>query len=118
MNVIQRGKENIEKVALVLKWALPLLFVVLTVAYLVRIISYVWFSDDLPIMFSKEPLLTIGLPLAGITSLALVLALDQAPEKIKFKGLSLELEGVAGQLILWVVCFLSFVGAIKLLASA
>jgi amino acid transporter len=50
--------------------------------------------------------LTLGLPLAALGSLALVIVLPAtSSEKLKFEGLSFKLEGPAVQIVLWVVFF-------------
>jgi cytochrome bd-type quinol oxidase subunit 2 len=56
--------------------------------------------------------LTLGLPLAALGSLALVIVLPAtSSEKLKFEGLSFKLEGPAVQIVLWVVCFFAIEGA-------
>ena len=54
----------------------------------------------------------IGLPAAALTSMTLVLVLKQTAGPIEFKGLSFEFKGTSGEVILWVICFLSIVYSI------
>ncbi len=104
---------NIRLVILSFKWMLSLLFLLVVVVYIVKLISFLWFSSALSQAFNIYPLLSIGLPVAALMALGLVLSLEQESSKIKFKIIGLELQGVAGQLILWVICFLSIIIAIK-----
>lgn len=57
----------------------------------------------------------VGLPIAGVFSVFLVVVLQQTTGPISFKGLGFEFEGTSGQVVLWMMCFLSIAGAIKLL---
>lgn len=57
----------------------------------------------------------IGLPMTAIASLFIVLVLEYFSGKIEFEILSLKFKGAAGQIIFWILCFLSIVLAIKLL---
>lgn len=113
MDILEKAKQNIEVISLSFKWVLPLLFILMVAVYVVKLIGYVWFEIDLRIVFENYPLLTVGMPLAALLALGLVLSLEQKTDNIRFKAFAIELEGVAGQLILWVICFLSIVGAMK-----
>lgn len=57
----------------------------------------------------------VALPSAVIGALVVVSLFRQAESPIKIKGLGLELEGAAGPVVLWVLCFLAMTAAIKLL---
>ena len=57
----------------------------------------------------------IGLPMAAIASLFIVLILEYVSGKIEFEILGLKFKGAAGQIIFWIICFLSMVLSIKLL---
>jgi len=58
----------------------------------------------------------IGLPMAAIAAFVLVSWLSQrSGEGVHFRALGMELSGPTGEVVLWVVCFLSMAGAIKLL---
>lgn len=58
---------------------------------------------------------TIGLPMAALLSAFIVVALRHSKGPIKFEGLGFKFEGSSGQVILWVICFLSITVAIRLL---
>jgi hypothetical protein len=57
----------------------------------------------------------VGLPAAAAVSFILVVLLRQIDGPIEFEGLGFKFRGAAGQVVLWVLCFLAFSGAIKLL---
>lgn len=59
----------------------------------------------------------VGLPFAALLSAFIVVALHHAAGPLKFEGLGFKFEGGAGEVILWVVCFLAIAGAIRLLWS-
>jgi hypothetical protein len=53
-------------------------------------------------------------PVAAVASLALVTLLPlttSSSEPLKLKGLTVEVEGPAAQIILWVMCFIAIVAA-------
>lgn len=59
---------------------------------------------------------TLGLPIAALGSLALVIVLPAATnQSLKVEGAGFKIEGPTIQIILWVLCFLTIVGSIKLL---
>ena len=57
----------------------------------------------------------IGLPGAAGGAFALVVFLRQTEGPIEFVGLGFTVKGAAGQLVMWILCFLSFVAGLKLL---
>lgn len=59
------------------------------------------------------PVVVLG-PLAATAAFVVVSVFSQTEGPIRFKGLGFEFEGGAGPVILWVVCFLSVVGAIRM----
>ncbi len=60
----------------------------------------------------------VGLPLGALLAAFIVVALRHTEGPIKFEGLGFKFEGGAGQVILWVICFLAIAAAIRLLWSA
>ncbi|HHG3620482.1 TPA: hypothetical protein ACPV0G_000754 [Vibrio parahaemolyticus] len=111
----QKAQVILERVVLGFKWVLTFMLLLLAVVYLFKLTEYVWFKDGLQQAISYSPMLAVGLPISGVIALALVLALEQKAENIKFKAIGFEFEGAAGQIILWVITFLAMVLAIKTL---
>ena len=56
-----------------------------------------------------------GLPGAAAASFIIVTLFRQGEEPIRIKGLGFEIQGAAGPVVLWVLCFLAICGGIKLL---
>lgn len=56
----------------------------------------------------------VGLPAGAAVSFILVVLLRQAEGEFKFEALTFKFSGASGQVAMWVVCFLAFAGAIKL----
>jgi hypothetical protein len=57
----------------------------------------------------------IGLPLAAVTAFIVIAILRQSEQPLEFEGLGFKFRGPAGEIVLWVGCFLASVGAIRLL---
>jgi len=58
---------------------------------------------------------TMGLPCAALTSLALVVFLRTTDGPIEFDVFGVKFKGASGPIVMWVLCFLSMAGAIRLL---
>jgi hypothetical protein len=56
-----------------------------------------------------------GIPVSFVTSLVLVLAFRREAGPIEFEALGFKFKGASGPLIFWVICFLAFVTALRLL---
>lgn len=59
-----------------------------------------------------------GLQIAAAVAFAIVIFLRQVDGPVEFKALGFEFKGAAGQVIMWVICFLAITVAIKLCWSA
>lgn len=57
----------------------------------------------------------IGLPFAFLGAFAVVSLFRQSEGAMEFEAIGIKLKGAAGQVILWVICFLAISGAIALL---
>ena len=57
----------------------------------------------------------ILVPMSGLASLCIVLLLRLSSGPLEFKAIGFEFRGASGQVVLWVVCFLAMVAAVKLL---
>jgi hypothetical protein len=72
--------------------------------------------------FTNAPAQNLGLPCAGIAAFAIVAALLSAfppalnaSGQLELKAFSMEFSGPSGPITLWLMCFLGFVVAMKLL---
>lgn len=57
----------------------------------------------------------IGLPFAFLAAFIVVALFRQSEGAIEFEAIGVKLKGAAGQIVLWVICFLAITGAIALL---
>jgi len=57
----------------------------------------------------------VGLPFAAIAAFIVVAILRQSEQPVEFQGLGFRFRGPAGEIVLWIGCFLAIVGAIWLL---
>lgn len=66
--------------------------------------------------FVKEQIVGIvGIPAAASLAAIIVVMFRQTEGPIEFEAVFLKLKGAGGPVVLWVLCFLSIVGSIKLL---
>jgi len=57
----------------------------------------------------------VGLPAAAFGAFVIVVLFRQAETPIRIKALGFELEGAAGPVVLWFLCFVAIAGTLKLL---
>ena len=55
----------------------------------------------------------VGLPGAAAVAFVIVVFLRQAEGPVEFEGLGFKVKGAAGQVLMWVLCFMSITAAIK-----
>src|SRR5262245_22999957 len=60
----------------------------------------------------------VGLPLAALLAAFVVVALRHTGGPLKFEAFGFKFEGGAGQVILWVICFLAITAAIRVVWNA
>jgi hypothetical protein len=81
---------------------------------LILIVVALWNRVDPEVV--KRNLATIGgLPFAFITAFAIVALFRQAETPLDFDGFGLKMKGAAGEIMLWVICFVAISGSIALL---
>ena len=95
-------------------WLILLIVPIATGAALVMMTSIIPLESIISIV-TKHFAVAIGLPMAALVAAFIVIGLQFTEGPITFKGLGFEFEGAAGQVILWVICFLAISLAIKLL---
>jgi hypothetical protein len=57
----------------------------------------------------------VGLPLAAVAAFIVVAVFRQSENPIEFEALGFKLKGAAGEIVLWIACFMSLVIEIRLL---
>lgn len=87
-----------------------------SVVFLFFLVYHSWGTDSWIVEIVKNHFLaTVGLPLAAIASTCIVFLFKFVAGEIELEGLGFKFRGAAAPVILWVICFLSIAGAIKLL---
>jgi hypothetical protein len=97
------------RVAVVLTLAVVLLLGPLGIVFLL------YRSGDLVAVATAHAQAMIGIPWAGGAAFIVVLVLRTSFGAINFKVLGNEFKGASGPIVMWVLCFLVEVSAIKLL---
>ena len=82
---------------------------------LTLLVGFAFFGDWQPDIIKLQFAAIIGLPMAAVAAFVIVAFFDQAEAPLEFEVPGLKFKGSSGQILLWVVCFLAIVGAIKLL---
>jgi hypothetical protein len=77
--------------------------------------SSLLFRGELGPLFVKDFPVLVGLPVAAVGAFVIVTFLRQGEAPIEFEGLGFKLRGAAGQVVLWLLCFIVFAVSIKLL---
>ncbi|MDO9311465.1 MAG: hypothetical protein Q7T85_07180 [Nitrosomonas sp.] len=67
-----------------------------------------WFLQ----MLQQHPAATIGIGISAISAFFVVAVLELTGGAIQFEVLGFKFQGAAGQVVLWVLCFLSMVFAV------
>jgi hypothetical protein len=73
------------------------------------------FSDFRHMLLHEHFTVMVGLPSSAAGAFIVVSLFRQTEGPITIKGLGFELQGAAGPVLLWVLCFLAICGGIKLL---
>jgi hypothetical protein len=72
-------------------------------------------SEDWKRLLTGHYQAIVGLPGAAALAFAIVVFLRQVEGPVEFEGLGFKFRGAAGQVVMWVFCFLAMVTAMKLL---
>jgi hypothetical protein len=96
-------------------WLAVLIAVLGSVAFVYLIYSVTFASSFWLEIVHDHFVAIVGLPLAAATAFGVVVFLRQASGPIEFEGLGFKFRGAAGQVVMWVLCFLALAGALKLL---
>lgn len=59
----------------------------------------------------------LGLPFISLAAFIVVALFRQPSEPMEFSAIGLQFKGSAGEVVLWVLCFIAMVGAVKLLGD-
>ncbi len=98
----------------IVTWILVLIVTISSVLVLTGFLNYLP-VDVMAEIIKNHFQVVIGLPVSAIFCAFLVVALEQSSGPVKFSGFGFNFEGSAGQVVLWVFCFLAIVVGIKVL---
>lgn len=116
MNQSELDTINDSKFHKILKWSLLIATVLAFLWYFSFLLINIFLKDGWVIEIMKQHTpITIGLPFSALSSLFLVLLLQYSSGQIEFKVLGFEFKGASGPIVFWIMCFMSFVLAIKIL---
>jgi hypothetical protein len=73
------------------------------------------YTEDWKRLLTEHYQAIVGLPGAAAIAFAIVIFLRQIEGPVEFEALGLKFRGAAGQVVMWVFCFLAIVAAMKLL---
>lgn len=82
------------------------------------LISLAWINRFDPVLteiVTKNFAAIIGLPFAFIAAFVVVALFRQGEAPVEFEGFNFKLKGAAGEIILWILCFVSISGSIAML---
>ena len=91
------------------------LFALLGVALLITAVWSNRFDPVLSKLVVSNFAAIIGLPFAFIASFIVIALFRQGETPLEFDGFGLKLKGAAGEIVLWILCFLAMSGAIAVL---
>ncbi|MEK0338575.1 MAG: hypothetical protein QQN41_14195, partial [Nitrosopumilus sp.] len=100
----------------VVKWILLLgaiLFIVIWFGFI--LISIVTKQNWIMSIITNHMTVMLSLPIAGVTSLIIVLFLGTVSGEIKFKILGMDFKGASGPIVMWVLCYLAIILSLKLM---
>ncbi|MDZ7898437.1 MAG: hypothetical protein U5N85_10495 [Arcicella sp.] len=99
------------------KWV-KISMVVIGISFFLYLFYQQWYEGLNPRLFDKiveHYAVFLTVPCAGFAALILVVCLDQAYGAVNFSIFQLKFEGASGQIILWILVYLSIILSIKLL---
>jgi hypothetical protein len=95
--------------------AFSLAIFVLIVLVLVWLLATEWYNASLRQFTVDHFPATVGIPVAAVFAFVVVALFESTAGNVKFEAAFLKFDGAAGPIIMWILCFLSIIWAIKLL---
>ncbi|MEO8779018.1 MAG: hypothetical protein ABI389_10160 [Rhodanobacter sp.] len=105
----------VKKAQLLMRWGSVFALAAFTVLFLFLLIQTALHDQGFNQVLLQHISATVGVPLAALTALALVLALEHVAGDIEFEAWGLRFKGASGPIIMWVICFCALVAGIKAL---
>lgn len=98
----------------IVTWVLIITVPVAAAAFISGLLKYVG-PELISEKINEHFAAIVALPMAALLSAFIVVSLRFSEGPVKFEALGMKFEGASGQVILWVICFISISLAIKLL---
>jgi len=109
------NNDSVSSLRVILTWIVA----ALTLGYFCFLFYWQYYAgvqDDIWEVIVNHYAVFIGLPCAALASLLIVLVLEQAAgTPLEFSGLGFQFKGAAGQIAMWLACYVVIVLSIKLL---
>ena len=78
----KKGISILNRVVLGFRWMLSFMLIAISVAFSIRVLTFLFETNSLSKAIEFNPILVVGLPISALISLSLVLSLEQEPQKI------------------------------------
>jgi hypothetical protein len=113
--IIERGEALVRKAQLFMRWGSVFALAAFTAVFLFFLVQTALYDKGFNQVLLQHLAATVGVPLAALTALTLVLALEHVAGNIEFEAWGLKFKGASGPIIMWVIVFCALVGGIKAL---
>jgi hypothetical protein len=113
---LPRENEKIWRgIRLVIQFFVVVILLLFVSIYLYQLWKFGSYSGELNKILMEHVPATIGLPLASLAAACIVIVFEFQSGPIEVGGPQFSFKGASGQIILWILSFLSIVSAVKLL---
>ncbi|MGF6555883.1 hypothetical protein ABIA48_002263 [Pseudomonas sp. S30_BP2TU TE3576] len=113
--IIKRGESLVRKTQLFMRWGSVVALATIGSVFLVLFVGSAFYDKRFNEILYDHLAAAIGVPLAALTALTLVLALEQVSGDVEIEAWGLKFKGASGPIVMWVLCFLTLVTGIKAL---
>ena len=97
----------------IVKWIVYAGVLALTIIFVVRLSNFMFNDTNILKMFKDHMPTFIGLPLAFLLSFLIVLFIEIVVGPVELEGWGVKFNQTSGLIILWLICFLTILFAIR-----
>ena len=117
-NILKNGMDSEQRFRELFSY-ISIVIIIIGVTSFVGLLVYMTFSYDYTIyilnVIVRNYAAVIGIPCSALAALAVVLILRSAQGPLEFKGMGWEFRGAAAPVLMWILCFIAIIGAVRLL---
>ncbi|MGE8098122.1 hypothetical protein [Pseudomonas fluorescens] len=113
--IMKRGEALVRKTQLFMRWGSVVALAAISCVFLVLFVGSAFYDARFNEVLYGHMAAAIGVPLAALTALTLVLALEQVSGEVELEAWGLKFKGASGPIIMWVLCFLTLIAGVKAL---